>query len=169
MDRRLSQWKFGVERIWSAAAPDYGKAARLAAEIAGASEEAILRQAATQALPSLRNASHENADRSTLDAARRRLCVIHDVLISLTTPRFGKRQDQLRLPTPEERYRQMLGLPLGRHLSGREIHQAYKRAAKTAHPDAGGSAREFLQLSAAREALIKETWARRAGQASRPL
>jgi hypothetical protein len=57
MDRRLAEWKFGVERIWSAAAPDYGEAARLAAEIAGASEEAILRQAATQALPSLRNAS----------------------------------------------------------------------------------------------------------------
>lgn len=163
MDRRLTEWKFGVERIWSAATPDFGEAARLAAEIAGASEEAMLRQAATQALPILRNASHENADRITLDAARRRLCVIHDVLISLTTPRFGKRQDQSRSPTPEERYRQMLGLPLGCHLSGRQIHQAFKRAAKSAHPDAGGSAKEFLQLTAAREALIRETWARRAG------
>ena len=58
--------------------------------------------------------------------------------------------------TPEERYRQMLGLPLGRQLSGAEIHRAFKRAAKTAHPDGGGSAQEFLQLSAARDALIKE-------------
>jgi curved DNA-binding protein CbpA len=60
------------------------------------------------------------------------------------------------LPTLEECYRQLLGLPLGRRLSGVEIHQAYKRVAKTAHPDAGGNAREFLELSAARDALMKE-------------
>jgi hypothetical protein len=156
MDRQLWEWKLGVERIWSAAAPDFGEAARLAAEIAGASEEAMLRQAATQALPSLRNASHENADRSTLSAARRRLCVIHDVLISLTAPRFGKRGNAPKLLTPGERYRQMLGLPLGRRLSAPEIHQAYKRAAKTAHPDTGGNVRDFLELSAAQDALLKE-------------
>src|SRR5258708_4365459 len=45
---------------------------------------------------------------------------------------------------------------LGRRHYGDEIHQAYKRVAKRAHPDAGGSAREFLELSAAREALMKE-------------
>ena len=48
----------------------------------------------------------------------------------------------------------MLGLPLDRRLSGVEIHQAWKRAAKRAHPDGGGSARQFQALSAAREALI---------------
>jgi hypothetical protein len=163
MDRQLPEWKFGVERIWSATAPDYGEAARLAADIAGNSEEAILRQAAAQALSSLRKAAAENADRKIQDAARRRFGLIRDTLIFLTAPRFGKRQERQRAPTPEERYRQMLGLPLGCHLSGREIHQAFKRAAKSAHPDAGGSAKEFLQLTAAREALIKETWARRAG------
>ena len=51
MDRQLAEWKLGVERIWSAAAPDYDEAARLATHMAGASEEAMLRQAATQALP----------------------------------------------------------------------------------------------------------------------
>jgi hypothetical protein len=163
MDRQLSEWKLGIERIWSATAPDYGVAARLAADIAGASEEAILRQAAMQALPSLRKASAENADRKIQDAARRRLGLVRDTLIFLTAPRFGKRQEQVRSPTPEELYRQILGLPLGCHLSGAEIRQAYKRAAKTAHPDAGGTAQEFLKLSEAREALIKETWARRAG------
>ena len=55
MDKHLSEWKHRVERIWSAAAPDYGEAACLAAEIARASTEAILRQAATQALPILRS------------------------------------------------------------------------------------------------------------------
>ncbi|HEV3500216.1 MAG TPA: hypothetical protein VGZ92_07810 [Bradyrhizobium sp.] len=156
MDIQLSEWKLGVERIWSAAAPDYHEAARLAAEIAGAATEAMLRQAATQALPILRSASAAEADQSTRDAARRRLGVIREVLHDFTTPRFGKRQTAARLPTPEECYRQLLGLPLGRRLSGAEIHRAYKRVAKRAHPDAGGSAREFLELSAARDALMKQ-------------
>jgi len=156
MDRQLREWKFSVERLWSAAAPDYYEAARLAADIASASEEAILRQAATQALPILRSASAEDADQSTRDAARRRLGVIREVLHLLTTPQFGKRQNGARSLTSGERCRQMLGLPLGRRLSGVEIHRAYKRVAKSAHPDAGGSAHEFQELSAARDALMKE-------------
>ena len=155
MDKQLSEWKLAVERIWSAAAPDYHNAACLAADIAGASEYVTLQAAATQALPILRSASSEDADQSTRDAARRRLGVIREVLHELTTPRFGKRQTLSKLPTPEECYRQLLGLPLGRRLSGVEIHRAYKRVAKRAHPDAGGSAREFLELSAARDALMK--------------
>ena len=155
MDKRLSEWKLAVERIWSAAAPDYHNAACLAADIAGASEYVTLQAAATQALPILRSASSEDADQSTRDAARRRLGVIREVLHELTTPRFGKRQTLSKLPTPEECHRQLLGLPLGRRLSGVEIHRAYKRVAKRAHPDAGGSAREFLELSAARDALMK--------------
>ena len=155
MDRHLLEWKHSVELIWSAAAPDYGEAACLAAEIARASTEAILRQAATQALPSLRNATPGNADRCAQDAARRRLGVIREVLHTLTTPTFGKRENSPKSLTSEERYRQMLGLPLGPRLSAPEIHQAYKRAAKTAHPDGGGSAQRFQELSAARDALIK--------------
>jgi len=155
MDKRLSEWKLAVERIWSAAAPDYHNAACLAADIAGASEYVTLQAAATQALSILRSASSEDADQSTRDAARRRLGVIREVLHELTTPRFGKRQTLSKLPTPEECHRQLLGLPLGRRLSGVEIHRAYKRVAKRAHPDAGGSAREFLELSAARDALMK--------------
>jgi hypothetical protein len=156
MDRQLSEWKLGVERIWSAAAPDYAEAARLAADMARASEEAILRQAATQALPILRAASASSADPVTTDAALRRLGVIRDVLHTLGTQRFGKRGSDSKPLGPAERYRQMLGLPPGRRLSGPEIHQAYKRAAKRAHPDAGGNAREFQELSAARDALMKE-------------
>src|SRR5260370_14346673 len=73
MDRQLSEWKLGVERIWSAAAPDYHEAARLAAEIARASGEAMLRQAATPALPILRSASAEEADQNHQGPPRRRL------------------------------------------------------------------------------------------------
>ena len=156
MDRQLPEWKLALERIWSAAAPDYHAAACLAADIANATEEAMLRQAATQALPILRSASAEDADQRTREAARRRLGVIRDVLHDLTTPRFGKREMLSKSLSPEECYRQLLGLPLGRRLSGVEIHRAYKRVAKRAHPDAGGSAREFLELSAARDALMKQ-------------
>ena len=156
MDRQLWEWKLALERIWSAAAPDYHAAACLVAAMAGASEQTMLRQAATQALPILRSASAEDAHQSTRDAARRRFGIIRDVLHELTTPRFGKRQIAAKSLTPEECYRQLLGLPLGRRLSGAEIHRAYKRVAKRAHPDAGGSAREFLELSAARDALMKE-------------
>ena len=156
MDRRLAEWKFALERIWSAAAPDWQEAARLVTAMAGAGAEAILQQAAAQALPILRNASHDAADQATRNAARRRLRVIRGVLETLTTPRFGRRETGAKRLTPEERYRQMLGLPLDRPLSAPDIHQAWKRAARTAHPDAGGNAREFLALSAARDALIRE-------------
>ncbi len=154
MDSKLRQWQLEVERIWSAA--DYHEAARLAAEIASASGETILRQAAAQALPILRSASAENADRGTIEAARRRLGVVREVLHTLTTPRFGKRDTPVKPLAPEERYRQLLGLPLGRRLTASEIQRAYKHVAKTAHPDGGGSAREFQALSAAREALMRE-------------
>jgi hypothetical protein len=93
MDKHLSEWKHSVELIWSAAAPDYGEAACLAAEIARASTEAMLRQAATQALPILRNAAPGNADQSIQAAARRRLGVIREVLHTLTTPTFGRREN----------------------------------------------------------------------------
>ena len=156
MVRQLSEWRLGVERICSAAAPDYAEAARLAAEIARASEEAVLRQAATQGLSILRSASAKTADPITREAARRRLGVISGVLHTLGTQQFGKRQADPKPLAPGERSRQMLGLPLGRRLSRVEIHQAYKRAAKTAHPDAGGNARDFQELSAARDALMQE-------------
>jgi hypothetical protein len=156
MDRRIAQWKLGVERVWSAAAPDYGDAARVVDDIARFSDEAVLRRAATQALPILRSATTDDADHVTREAARRRLGVIRDVLLSLATPPFGRRESSPKQLTPQERYRQMLGLPIDGSLSAPEIHQAWKRTAKAAHPDAGGSAREFLELSAARDALIKE-------------
>ena len=53
------------------------------------------------------------------------------------------------------RQRRLLGLPFGRRLFGPEIKEAYKQAAKTVHPDAGGSNRAFLDLSEARDALMK--------------
>ena len=156
MERQLAEWKAEIEQVWAAHAPDYGEAVRIAMHIAAAGENETLRHAASQALPILRAATNENADHVTRDAARRRLAVLRDVLLGLTTPKFGKRQTEMRLPTPEECCRQLLGLPLGRRLSETEIHAAYKRHAKQAHPDAGGNVRAFLELSAAHDALMKE-------------
>ncbi len=156
MDRQLAEWKVEIDRIWAAAAPDYGEAVRVASHMASAAEEVVLRQAASQALPILRAAAHGDGDHVTTDAARRRLGVLREVLASLLTPQFGKRQTLAKLPTPEECCRQLLGLPLGCRLSETEIHRAYKRVAKQAHPDAGGNVEAFLKLSAARDALMEE-------------
>jgi hypothetical protein len=152
MDARLTEWKLAVERLWSAAALDHAQAARLAAEIAR-SADPRLAQAAAQAVPSLRAASLQGAERGAKALAHRRFGAVRDVLHAQTAPRFGKRGSSL--PTPEEHYRRLLGLPLGRRLFAPEISQAYKRAAKTLHPDAGGSERAFLELSEARDALMR--------------
>jgi hypothetical protein len=156
MARRLAEWKLELDRIWSAHAPDYGEALRLALEIAGAAEEETLRQAVSQALPILRRAADEEFDHTTRDAARRRLGVIREVISALTTPKFGRRRSALRTLTAEERCRELLGLPLDRRLSEGEIHRAYKLLAKRVHPDAGGNAEAFLKISAAHEVLMRE-------------
>jgi len=155
MDSKLREWQLDIERIWSAAAPDWREAARLADVMARISVEVILRHAAAQALPILRRAALEAADPGITDAAQRRLGIIRDVLHTLTTPKFGRRDIPVRQPTPEECHRQLLGLPLDSRLTLAEIQRAYKRVAKSAHPDAGGSAQQFQALSAAREALMK--------------
>src|SRR5260370_35251851 len=91
MDRQFSEWKLGVERICSAAAPDYREAARLAADMARASGEAMLRQAATQAVPILRAASASSAAPVTAAAPRRRPGLIRDVLPTPGTQQVCKR------------------------------------------------------------------------------
>ena len=89
---------------WLVAALDYREAARLMADIARGSGETSLRQAAEQALPSLRNAALKNADLSTKDHARRRLSVIRNILYALNVPQFGKRRDVPQSLTPMERH-----------------------------------------------------------------
>ncbi|MFH1343252.1 MAG: hypothetical protein ABIL01_18900 [Pseudomonadota bacterium] len=162
MDSKSGEWQLELERIWQAPAPDWGEAARLADVMARTAAEVLLRQAAAQALPILRHAAAAAADPVIAEAARRRLGIIRAVLHTLTTPKFGRRDIPVKAPATEEQYRELLGLPLDRRLSAPEIHRAWKRAAKSAHPDAGGSAQAFQALSAAREALIAEVRFRRA-------
>jgi hypothetical protein len=153
MDRHLGEWRHAVDRFWQAEGPDWTEVAHVVAAIAAAAE-ADLRHAATQAQPSIRNAAANPQDRMTSVVARRRLGVIREVLHELTTPKFGRRGAEPVVRTADEDHREMLGLPLHRRLAANEIHQAFRRTAKRLHPDAGGDARAFLALSAARDALM---------------
>jgi hypothetical protein len=56
-------------------------------------------------------------------------------------------------PTDAE-HRSALKLPLRGPLSKAEIEYAYRNAAKTEHPDSGGSGEQFRRVSEARDALL---------------
>jgi hypothetical protein len=155
METQLKRWELSIDRL-SSSSIDWEEATRLALDIASSAEDETLRHAASQGLPSLRNAALWAADDAAREAARRRLGVIREALHAVSAPRFGKRDATPKKLTVEERHRRLLGLPLDRRLNAPEIHQAFKRAAKTAHPDAGGDAQAFLELSIARDALMKQ-------------
>jgi len=54
-------------------------------------------------------------------------------------------------------HRRVLGLPGQGPLCKSEIEYAYRNAAKTSHPDSGGSEAKFRRVSEAREALLRQT------------
>jgi hypothetical protein len=153
MMARLDSWKLALERLRSAPLADWTEAARIVAEIARTSSDVTLRQAAEQGLPVLRQAA-DNDDPAVTLAAQRRLGVIIEVIHDLTAPRFGRRSAKPKKLSSEDRARKLLGLPLAVQLTCEDINQAYRRAAKGMHPDQGGSAEAFMDLSAARDILI---------------
>jgi len=153
MMERLESWKLALERLRSAQSGDWAEAGRLVAEIARMSTDVTLRLAAEQALPVLRQAV-DNDDHSVTLAARRRVGVVLDVVHDLTAPRFGRRNAMPKKLSSEDRARRMLGLPLAVQLTCEDINQAYRRAAKSTHPDHGGNAQAFIDLAAARDILI---------------
>ena len=155
MDARLKEWKREVDRLWSDPTVKHADALRLATEIVRHGKDPLLREAATQSLSSLRGACAKGADRRTKEIADRRFGAVRDRLYALDGPRFGKRISTEQMLEPDTYYRHVLGLPLDRRLFGPEIQQAYKHRAKKAHPDAGGNQGAFLELVAARDALLK--------------
>lgn len=56
----------------------------------------------------------------------------------------------------EEQHRETLNLPMDGALTPSEINAAFRRLAKTAHPDAGGSAEEYRRIAEARDALLEQ-------------
>lgn len=154
MTEQLKHWKMSVERLLSVGEIDWQEGSRLVTEIACSTADALLRQAATQAIPILRNAAQGGTDPGVALGARRRLLVLLDVLQQLATPRFGMRRARPKPLTAEEHARKLLRLPLGKSLAIPEIRQAFRRAAKMVHPDMGGSEEAFRELIAAQEMLM---------------
>src|SRR3954464_1272271 len=152
MMERLESWKLALERLRSADGADWTEAGRLVTEIARMSTDSMLRQAAEQALPVLRQAVDNDDHRVTL-AARRRLGVVLDVVHDLTAPRFGRRNAAPKKLSSEDRARKVLGLPAAVQLTCEDINQAYRRAAQGMHTEQGGGEPAFIDLATARDLL----------------
>ena len=66
-----------------------------------------------------------------------------------------RRAALVRRDFDEEDLRETLNLPLQGALKPSEINAAFRRLAKTAHPDAGGSNEEYRRIADARDALLE--------------
>ncbi len=62
--------------------------------------------------------------------------------------------DQLARDQNDDAFREVLELPLQGMLTATDIKAAFRRLAKTAHPDAGGSNELYRRISEARDALL---------------
>jgi len=56
----------------------------------------------------------------------------------------------------DKEHRETLNLPMEGTLEPSEINAAFRRLAKTAHPDAGGSNEEYRRITEARDALLEQ-------------
>jgi hypothetical protein len=63
---------------------------------------------------------------------------------------------RLDLDDDDEEYREALNLSPHGALEPAEINAAFRRLAKTAHPDAGGSGEHYRRIAEARDALLKQ-------------
>jgi len=55
-------------------------------------------------------------------------------------------------------YRELLNLPPDGALQPSEIKAAFRRSAKIAHPDTGGSNEQFHRIAEARDVLLERAW-----------
>lgn len=69
-----------------------------------------------------------------------------------------KRRAFLFLPDfdDDREHREVLNLPMEGALEPSEINAAFRRQAKTAHPDAGGSDEHYRRIAEARDALLEQ-------------
>jgi hypothetical protein len=56
----------------------------------------------------------------------------------------------------DREHREVLNLPIKGALKPAEINAAFRRLAKTAHPDAGGSGEHYRRIADARDALLRQ-------------
>ncbi|MGJ5176431.1 J domain-containing protein [Bradyrhizobium oligotrophicum] len=64
--------------------------------------------------------------------------------------------DRLAHDEDDEAFRSVLELPLQGPLTTADIRAAFRRLAKSAHPDAGGSSELYRRISDARDALLAQ-------------
>lgn len=71
--------------------------------------------------------------------------------------RFNQRREaaESNRHMSEAAWRAWLRLPAGGALKASQIKAAYRRVAQKTHPDQGGSAEEFVQITQARDALLR--------------
>jgi hypothetical protein len=62
---------------------------------------------------------------------------------------------QARFGADDREHRAVLQLPMDGALEPAQIKAAFRRLAKTAHPDAGGSDEQYRRVAAARDALLE--------------
>ncbi len=63
---------------------------------------------------------------------------------------------QLNFDDDDQEHREVLNLPMEGALKPSEINAAFRRLAKTAHPDAGGSDEHYRRITDARDALLEQ-------------
>lgn len=104
-----------------------------------------------------------------LDALRSRGCIAFGECLVMSRDRWREDQVHLRREGLRKRrsmqirvdvigndraHREALDLPMGAALEPARINAAFRRRAKTAHPDAGGSNQEYRRIVEARDALL---------------
>ncbi len=96
--------------------------------------------------------------------------IVFGACLVMSRQRWQEDQDELRLEALEKRraalfkldfnddqeYREVLDLPMEGALKTAEINAAFRRAAKIAHPDAGGSDEDYRSITEARDALLRQ-------------
>ncbi|MFG1378395.1 J domain-containing protein [Xanthobacter autotrophicus] len=63
---------------------------------------------------------------------------------------------RLNFDEDDKEHREALDLPMEGALKPSEINAAFRRLAKTAHPDAGGSSEQYRRIAEARDALLDQ-------------
>lgn len=78
--------------------------------------------------------------------------------VDLRTEAWERRRAYLfQLGEDDEReHREVLDLPMEGPLEPAEINAAFRRLAKIAHPDAGGSNEDYRRITEARDALLEQ-------------
>ncbi len=105
----------------------------------------------------------------SLDELEREGRITFGACIVLSLAKWAELQNEIRAEAIKKRqaamlrdsydgteHRQILKLPLEGELLPSEINAAFRRMAKKAHPDAGGSSEDYRRISEARDALIEQ-------------